>query len=170
MVQFQIVCNFCHSFFFFMIFFLGSILRSIFSFWGKDNQWGVFFILVFPLLFLFIIYQEEVFFLESEIGCLNWSLRFLTFWTILIAIIILIQVRPGRKLFLTLYILILYSSFYLFNELNYFFFYVVFEIRVLPILLITFISGRSKFRLEAGLYLLIFTLFSALLLFISLFI
>ena len=148
-----------------LIFFFSSMLRVLYSLINKESHWIISIFLVFPLFLVFIYHQEEVFFYTSIGNYMRWTLRFLSFWIIIISLILISQQYKGIKLFVILYLIIILRSFLLFNEQRYFTFYVIFEVSVLPILLITLIRGRSSFRLEARMYLLWFTLSRALILF-----
>jgi NADH:ubiquinone oxidoreductase subunit 4 (subunit M) len=81
----------------------------------------------------------------------------------MIRIILLGSHFKGQKLIVTLTFIILTCRLIIFNQENFFIFFVAFEIRVLPILLIILVGGKSPFRGEAAFYLLSFTIRSSLL-------
>lgn len=98
------------------------------------------------------------------------GLRFLTIWLFIICImtskLFIFKKKKNLNFLVSLLILILLITF---TTIEYFSFYLWFELGVIPILFVILWGRGSKSRLEAGLFLVFFTITRALLLFFCLF-
>nr|QAY81998.1 NADH dehydrogenase subunit 4 [Apophylia sp. REN-2018] len=128
-------------------------------------QWFLFFI---SLLLLFnysgfIFYFNLSYFLGMDL--LSYSLILLSFWIcslMILASVKLLKTYDYYSLFLVVLIFLLLSLYITFASLNIFIFYLFFEISLIPTLILIIGWGYQPERLEAGVYLLFYTLFMSL--------
>jgi len=151
----------------FIFFFLFIFLLKK-SFWQYKN------------LFLFILFLF-LFFIPSIYGNLNYNyyIDYLSFGIILLSLWISLLIFIAREKFynnksnlnlliffiITLFIFLFFS----FISLNILIFYLFFEIRLIPIFYLIMGWGYQPERLQAGLFLLFYTLFASLPLLIGIF-
>nr|APX39489.1 NADH dehydrogenase subunit 4 [Neocrepidodera transversa] len=128
-------------------------------------QWLMFF---FSFLFFFNYFYMNLF---SEIsymlGCdlLSFSLILLTYWIgslMVLASSKLNKIDDYKNLFLLVMVILIFSLFMTFSSLNLFIFYLFFEISLIPTLILIIGWGYQPERLEAGIYLLFYTLLLSL--------
>ena len=145
-----------------MIFFiLSNLLSFLFYIFRKENRWGhgLLFIPTFSLAYVFLI--EEFIPGRDLIIPISNLLTFMGLWFFVISFPILLQQFPRSPLIWSAFFIILLRCLKIFKEDRYLLFFIFFEIRVFPIILILLRGGKRKFRLEACLYLLFFTIFSS---------
>nr|AOY39339.1 NADH dehydrogenase subunit 4 [Uleiota sp. BMNH 833935] len=131
----------------------------------------LFFIMSFMYLQFFSI---ESFFYSLNMGCdfMSFILVILSFWICSLMILASekIYVKSNySELFLLIILLLMMSLFITFSSLNLFMFYLFFEISLIPTLLLIIGWGYQPERIEAGVYLLFYTLLVSLPMMISMF-
>ena len=145
---------------------LGIIIRFLFLFFF--NNWNGYIIFLVLIVFFFINTRFEygVFnvYIYSEIDYLSYGLVILSFWLIILSFLARINIKNSNSsnyysFFLVMIFLFLYLSF-VFN--NYLLFYISFECCLIPILFMILGWGYQPERLNAGLYLLFYTLLASL--------
>lgn len=132
--------------------------------------------LIFFLRFIFIIKGVELFFVDISyflgLDVLSFGLILLTFW------VCALMLMARRKIYLKdnfssffifVIVFLVIILFLTFRSINLFGFYLFFEIRLIPVLLIIMGWGYQPERLQAGIYLLFYTLFASLPIMISIF-
>nr|YP_010363585.1 NADH dehydrogenase subunit 4 [Cephalallus oberthueri]UNZ12699.1 NADH dehydrogenase subunit 4 [Cephalallus oberthueri] len=131
----------------------------------------------FILTFLFIInlsFNYCFMSLSYSLGCdlLSYSLIILSFWICSLMILAsekLLKLNNFYNLFLFIMIFLMISLFLAFSSLNLFMFYLFFEISLIPTLILIIGWGYQPERIEAGMYLLFYTLLVSLPMMISIF-
>lgn len=155
--------------FFIILVFLIPLCFS-FNFWLIQ----VFFLL---LTFLFILrfrFNYLILNLRFFLGCdlLSFTLILLRFWICSLIIIArekLFKLKNYFNLFLLVIIFLIIRLFLTFSSLNLFIFYLFFEVSLIPTLILIVGWGYQPERIEAGIYLLFYTLFVSLPIIISIF-
>ena len=158
-----------------MIKFFLSLIFLIPLCFGR-NFWLVQFFFFF-LRFIFLIklrFGYLVLNLSFFLGCdlLSFSLILLRFWICSLIIISrekLFKINNYFNLFLLVIIFLIVSLFITFSSLNLFIFYLFFEVRLIPTLLLIIGWGYQPERIEAGVYLLFYTFLVSLPIIISIF-
>nr|APX40845.1 NADH dehydrogenase subunit 4 [Calomicrus suturalis] len=128
-------------------------------------QWLMFF---FSFLFLlnysgFYYYFQLSYFLGMDM--LSYSLILLSFWICSLMIMASMKLLKDKNysfLFLIVLILLMFSLYMMFSSMNLFMFYLFFEISLIPTLMLIIGWGYQPERLEAGIYLLFYTLLMSL--------
>nr|AFU50215.1 NADH dehydrogenase subunit 4 [Orsodacne lineola] len=141
-----------------------------------SNFWLVNFIF-FLLTFLFMMnfaFNYMYMYLSYFLGCdlLSFSLILLSFWICSLMILAsekLFKLNNYFHLFLFVMIMLMISLFLTFSSLNLFIFYLFFEISLIPTLVLIIGWGYQPERIEAGIYLLFYTLLVSLPMMISIF-
>nr|ASM41804.1 NADH dehydrogenase subunit 4 [Stictoleptura succedanea] len=131
----------------------------------------------FLLSFMFLIkfsFSFLVMNLSFFLGCdlLSFSLILLSFWICSLMILAsekLLKLNNYYNLFLLVMVLLMLSLFLTFSSLNMFIFYLFFEVSLIPTLLLIIGWGYQPERIEAGIYLLFYTLLVSLPMMISIF-
>lgn len=135
----------------------------------KKNFWLIqwlFFIFIFIFIFIYngnINYFSFSYILGIDIW--SYSLILLRFWICSLIILAsgkLYKYNNYYNLFLFVLILLILRLYLVFSSLNIFIFYLFFEIRLVPVLLLIIGWGYQPERLEAGIYLLFYTLLISL--------
>nr|YP_010363743.1 NADH dehydrogenase subunit 4 [Clinterocera nigra]UNZ13010.1 NADH dehydrogenase subunit 4 [Clinterocera nigra]UNZ13023.1 NADH dehydrogenase subunit 4 [Clinterocera nigra]UNZ13036.1 NADH dehydrogenase subunit 4 [Clinterocera nigra] len=140
------------------------------SFWFMQ---GFYFILT--LLFCFNISMTSQFsYITYFMGCdlLSYIMILLSFWICSLMLLASEKVYNSNyyyNLFLLLLLVLMICLFVMFSSLNLFVFYLFFEMSLIPILILIMGWGYQPERLQAGVYLLFYTLFASLPMMISLF-
>jgi len=154
---------------FLFLVFITPICFFNFTFWTIQN---IFFFLIFLLFFFnfnFIIFNIEIIF---GLDLLSFGLILLSVWICALIIIsrnkILLN-KQNYNYFLFNVLLLLLLLLLAFRRINLFIFYVFFESSLIPTIFLIFGWGYQPERLQAGLYLLFYTLFASLPLLIVLF-
>nr|QGA73998.1 NADH dehydrogenase subunit 4 [Cryptocephalus flavolimbatus] len=132
---------------------------------GFVNYWLVcFFLFLFSFLFL-VIMNNSWFFsnISYSLGCdlLSFLLVILSFWVcvlMILASVKLLKFNFYPEVFIFIVLILLMSLMITFLSMNMFMFYLFFEISLIPTLLLIIGWGYQPERLEAGLYLLFYTL------------
>nr|APX40078.1 NADH dehydrogenase subunit 4 [Orestia punctipennis] len=150
-----------------MMKFVFSLLMLIplcfYNFWLF--QWVMMFM---TFTFMFVYFSN---FLFSEIsyflGCdlLSFSLILLTYWVCTLMILAsgkLYKNKDYYNFFMFIMVILMISLFLTFSSLNLFIFYLFFEISLIPTLILIVGWGYQPERLEAGIYLLFYTLLMSL--------
>nr|YP_009707967.1 NADH dehydrogenase subunit 4 [Xystrocera globosa]QEU57265.1 NADH dehydrogenase subunit 4 [Xystrocera globosa] len=150
------------SILFFMIFMIPLCFFNMF--------WLVQF-MFFIMTFLFMVYYYSNSFIYMNIslslGCdlLSWTLILLTLWVCSLMILAsekVFKLNNFSHLFLLVMVILTVSLFLAFSSMNLFLFYLFFEISLIPTLMLILGWGYQPERLEAGVYLLFYTLFVSL--------
>nr|QLI42477.1 NADH dehydrogenase subunit 4 [Trogoderma granarium] len=133
----------------------------------------VFFCLTVLFIFNFCFGCEFIN-LSYFIGCdlLSYSLILLSFWICSLMIMASEQIYSNNyysNLFLICVLLLMLSLFLVFSSINLFFFYLFFEISLIPLLFLIVGWGAQPERIQAGFYLMFYTLFASLPMMIFLF-
>nr|ALO76747.1 NADH deshydrogenase subunit 4 [Strongylium suspicax] len=158
-----------------MMSFLFSLVMMIplsffFSFWFNQFVW-----LVLSFFFLFILFfNSSVMYLSNDLGAdlLSYVLVLLSFWICSLMVLASEKIYLSNNwssLFLFVVLLLMISLYLTFSSLNLFIFYVFFEVSLIPTLILIVGWGYQPERLQAGFYLLFYTLLASLPMMISLF-
>jgi len=129
-----------------------------------------------PILFSLILFIFSFFFGEGIsslliispylfLDGLSWALIILTFWIITLRILARQQIvhkSHNISLFLFISFLLLRSLVYCFIRNNFFIFYLFFEAALIPTLLLILFWGYQPERLQAGIYLILYTISASL--------
>lgn len=126
--------------------------------------------LILIIIFLFLFNNFSLFYfceLSYFFGCdnLSYSLILLRIWICLLIILARAKVKKNKNylyFFNFVIILLLLSLYITFSSLNLFIFYLFFEVRLIPTLILIIGWGYQPERLEAGVYLLFYTIFISL--------
>jgi len=159
-----------------MIKFLFIIIFLIPLNFYKNLFWLVqfFYFILFIVFFINFSFNFQVSYISYFLGCdiLSFMIICLTFWICSLIIIRrskLYNINNFYNLFLFIILLLVISLFLTFSSLNLFIFYIFFEIRLIPTLLLIIGWGYQPERLQAGFYLLFYTLFASLPIIIAVF-
>nr|APX39145.1 NADH dehydrogenase subunit 4 [Calomicrus fallax] len=126
--------------------------------------------LMFLLSFLFL-FNYSSFYFSFQLGyflgvdMLSYSLILLSFWICSLMILAsskLFKNKDYSYLFLMVLIFLMFSLYMTFSSLNLFIFYLFFEISLIPTLMLIIGWGYQPERLDAGIYLLFYTLLMSL--------
>uniref|UniRef100_A0AB38ZLE8 NADH-ubiquinone oxidoreductase chain 4 n=1 Tax=Latuspina sp. TaxID=3138292 RepID=A0AB38ZLE8_9HYME len=122
--------------------------------------------LFFLMFIIFILYNNVLFFMMKIIYSLfidyySFYLILLTFWIMSLMIMSLINMK-FMKLYLFNLMIMLISLMLTFSSISYFMFYFFLEISMIPTLILIIGWGGQFERIEAGVYMLMYTLFASL--------
>nr|QWY26001.1 NADH dehydrogenase subunit 4 [Morphostenophanes yunnanus] len=158
-----------------MMSFLFSLIMSVplcfmAGFWLNQIVW-LFLSFMFLLYFAF---NEGFTSISMDLGCdlLSSSLVMLSFWICSLMVMASGQVYLGgnwSRFFLAIVLSLMVSLYLTFSALNLFVFYVFFEVSLIPTLILIVGWGYQPERLQAGLYLLFYTMMASLPMMVSLF-
>nr|YP_009971755.1 NADH dehydrogenase subunit 4 [Cucujus mniszechi]QNG56465.1 NADH dehydrogenase subunit 4 [Cucujus mniszechi] len=156
------------KFVFFMLFMIP--LGFLSSFWVMQF---LFFMISFVFLFSFS-FNYLVMNISMSLGCdlLSFMMILLSFWICSLMILSsesLFKNNVYYNLFMVVMVILMLSLFLTFSSLNMFIFYVFFEISLIPTLILIIGWGYQPERIEAGLYLLFYTLLVSLPMMVALF-
>nr|APX39269.1 NADH dehydrogenase subunit 4 [Psylliodes affinis] len=146
----------------FILMMIMLIPLSFFKFWLI--QW-MFFIMTFVFIFsYFNIFWSNISYI---LGCdlLSFTLILLSFWVCSLMILAsgkLNKSNDYKFFFLLITIFMMISLFLTFSSMNLFIFYLFFEISLIPTLILIIGWGYQPERLEAGIYLLFYTMLMSL--------
>nr|APX39987.1 NADH dehydrogenase subunit 4 [Cryptocephalus cynarae] len=136
---------------------------------GFINYWLVsFFLFIFSFLLMFLSNVDWFMgFIGYNLGCdsLSYLMVILSFWIcalMILASVKLLKLNFYSKMFSFIVLVLLLSLIITFYSMNLFLFYLFFEISLVPVLLLIVGWGYQPERLEAGLYLLFYTLLFSL--------
>nr|YP_010535839.1 NADH dehydrogenase subunit 4 [Luprops yunnanus]UYB79051.1 NADH dehydrogenase subunit 4 [Luprops yunnanus] len=154
----------------FIIFFIMMIPLSFYGgFWLNQLVW--FFI---SFIFLFFWSGTTFSYLSGEFGLdlLSYSLILLSFW--ICSLMVLSSEKIYSKdnwsnLFIFMILILMFSLFLTFGSLNIMVFYIFFEISLVPTFMLIVGWGYQPERLQAGMYLLFYTMFASLPMMLALF-
>nr|YP_010486370.1 NADH dehydrogenase subunit 4 [Pseudoechthistatus chiangshunani]UVW93775.1 NADH dehydrogenase subunit 4 [Pseudoechthistatus chiangshunani] len=145
-------------------------LSFISEFWLMQFM---FFLLTFMFLFnisMNYIWMNISYMLGSDL--LSYSLILLSFWICSLMILAsekLFKLKNFMNLFLFVMVNLMISLYLAFSSMNLFLFYLFFEISLVPTLILIIGWGYQPERIEAGIYLLFYTLLASLPMMISIF-
>nr|APX40039.1 NADH dehydrogenase subunit 4 [Longitarsus nigrofasciatus] len=128
-------------------------------------QW-LFFFMTFIFMFYYIslnLVSEISYFLGCDL--LSYSLILLSFWICSLMILAsekIIKMKNYNEFFIFIISSLMFALFMTFSSLNFFVFYLFFEISLIPTLILIIGWGYQPERLEAGIYLLFYTLLMSL--------
>nr|ARH54333.1 NADH dehydrogenase subunit 4 [Cymbiodyta marginella] len=157
------------KFVFMMLFMIPlSFKKSMFWF----NQFVYF--LIFMLFLLNFSFNYIFMNISYMLGCdlLSFVMILLTFWICSLMILgssKIFKTNNFYNLFLLVMLMLMFSLFMTFASMNLFVFYLFFEISLIPTLLLIIGWGYQPERLQAGVYLLFYTLFASLPMMIAIF-
>jgi len=132
------------------------------------SWWGVllwlFIIRLFGFLFCYRPIGVPLISINFGIDRLSWTLIMLRVWVRAISLLAShkVYLTGSKKFFLALVLLLLFSLVFSFLSCELLIFYFFFEGRLIPILLIILLWGYQPERLQAGLYIIIYTLCGSL--------
>nr|YP_010865481.1 NADH dehydrogenase subunit 4 [Eoneureclipsis hainanensis]WGT74390.1 NADH dehydrogenase subunit 4 [Eoneureclipsis hainanensis] len=148
-----------------LIFFLFTLF--LFVLMGKNwilmNSMAL--ILVNLLMMNFSSFNFSFMSLYFSIDLLSWGLIILSVWIIFLMIMISGMIYKKyfyKKMFLFNNILLLMMLILVFSSMNIFMFYLFFEVSLIPVLMLIIGWGYQVERIQAGIYLLFYTLFLSL--------
>nr|WGL39504.1 NADH dehydrogenase subunit 4 [Typhlodessus monteithi] len=142
----------------------------------KNSFWMVQFLFLFmSFIFMFVgsfnsIWMNISYFLGSDL--LSFGLILLSFWICSLMIMASSSIyfkNNYYNLFLFLLLILLMFLYFTFSSMNLFLFYLFFESSLIPTLLLILGWGYQPERLQAGIYLLFYTLFASLPMMIGIF-
>nr|QWB85646.1 NADH dehydrogenase subunit 4 [Tragosoma depsarium] len=156
------------KFFFSLVFLIPLCFGS--SFWFTQY---LFFLLTF-LYMLNFSFNFSFMYLSYYLGCdlLSYCLVLLSFWVCSLMILAsekIVKSDNYSSLFLFVMVTLMISLFLTFSSLNFFLFYLFFEISLIPTLILIIGWGYQPERIEAGVYLFFYTLLVSLPMMISIF-
>nr|APX39373.1 NADH dehydrogenase subunit 4 [Longitarsus atricillus] len=128
-------------------------------------QW-LFFILMFTFMFYQVnlgLFNEITYFLGYDL--LSFSLILLSFWICSLMILAsgkIFKLKNYSNFFIFIISILMLALYMTFSSLNFFIFYLFFEISLIPTLILIIGWGYQPERLEAGIYLLFYTLLMSL--------
>nr|QAY82037.1 NADH dehydrogenase subunit 4 [Syphrea sp. REN-2018] len=130
--------------------------------------------LIFSFLFLFSYFNMTIYSnLSMSFGMdlMSFTLIFLSFWICSLMVMASAKLLKDnfQKIFLLVMLVLMISLYLTFSSLNLFIFYLFFEISLIPTLILIIGWGYQPERLEAGIYLLFYTLLMSLPMLIMLF-
>nr|APX39515.1 NADH dehydrogenase subunit 4 [Cryptocephalus octoguttatus] len=133
------------------------------------NYWlACFFLFIYSFLFMILINMDWFFGCISYVlgsDFLSYPMMLLSLWVCVLMILAsakLLKLNFYSGMFVSIVLILLMSLMLTFNSLNMFLFYLFFEISLIPTLLLIIGWGYQPERLEAGLYLLFYTLMFSL--------
>nr|ALO77656.1 NADH deshydrogenase subunit 4 [Anaspis sp. ANA01] len=140
------------------------------------NFWFIFWIwmfmtLMFTASFSFNLFMSNIFYCLG-LDSVSFLMVVLSFWIVGLMIMASekIYIQDNWKIYFLLMCLFLMLSLYLtFSSLNLFVFYLFFEVSLIPTLMLIVGWGYQPERLQAGIYLLFYTMFASLPMMISIF-
>nr|APX39616.1 NADH dehydrogenase subunit 4 [Dibolia occultans] len=149
-----------------MKFLFSMIMLMFFSF--NMNFWlFLFFMFLYTFIFMFSFlstYYCEISYLLG-MDMLSYSLIWLSFWIISLMFLASFKIYKLKNYFYFfnfILIFLMISLFITFSSLNIFIFYLFFEVSLIPTMILIIGWGYQPERLEAGFYLLFYTLFMSL--------
>lgn len=143
------------------------IFRLLIFYFINYNLLIIYYQNLFFLIFLIFLLYNNILFYSLKIYFLlyldyySFYLILLTIWIISLILISLIKIN-FIKLYIYNFIIILNLLILTFRSINYFIFYFFFEIRIIPTLFLIVGWGGQFERIEARIYILIYTLFASL--------
>nr|YP_009695434.1 NADH dehydrogenase subunit 4 [Diaphanes pectinealis]QEJ81664.1 NADH dehydrogenase subunit 4 [Diaphanes pectinealis] len=100
---------------------------------------------------------------------ISYFMLLLTLWIVILMMMASNKITIYKKMFLFIILLLLFSLFLTFCSLNVFIFYIFFEFSLIPTLFLILGWGYQPERIQAGIYMIVYTLLGALPMMISLF-
>nr|QWZ46370.1 NADH dehydrogenase subunit 4 [Pelecyphorus foveolatus] len=140
------------------------------GFWFNQLMWFMISLMFFSKFSMSFLYSWISY--DYGVDLLSYIMILLSFW------ICSLMVLSSEKiyfygnwsgLFLFVVLILMFSLFFTFGSLNLFIFYVFFEFSLIPTLILILGWGYQPERLQAGLYLLFYTMFASLPMMISIF-
>nr|YP_010500028.1 NADH dehydrogenase subunit 4 [Adiscus speciosus]UWV18192.1 NADH dehydrogenase subunit 4 [Adiscus speciosus] len=134
----------------------------------NNMYWLVsFFFFFFSLIFMFVNIEYYFGLISVILGCdlISFVMIILSFWIcglMMVASSKVYKYKNFSSLFMIVVLCLFVSLYITFSSMNLFIFYLFFEISLIPTLLLILGWGYQPERLEAGLYLLFYTLFFSL--------
>nr|YP_010519681.1 NADH dehydrogenase subunit 4 [Furcilarnaca armata]UXP34235.1 NADH dehydrogenase subunit 4 [Furcilarnaca armata] len=153
----------------FMLLFLIPVSFTLKGWWMIQNM-----MYLMGMLFIFMCVLEGNSYMSYFWGCdvISYGLILLSFWIcalMLTASVSVNRFRFSSDLFLMMVLLLMFMLYCTFSSLSLFSFYVFFEGSLIPTFLLILGWGYQPERLQAGVYLLFYTLFASLPLLLGLF-
>nr|ALO77203.1 NADH deshydrogenase subunit 4 [Alleculinae sp. ALL01] len=145
-------------------------LCFLYDFWFNQIVWlilGFFFLLSFASSGSFVYLS-----LDLGVDLMSYILILLSFWICMLMLLASEKIfwkKNWYQLFLFVLLILMISLYLTFSSLNLFIFYIFFEVSLIPTLILIVGWGYQPERLQAGIYLLFYTLLASLPMMISLF-
>lgn len=140
------------------------------------NYWNIIIIIIVRIILLLFKFRYNYLFINISyiigLDLLSYLIILLTFWICMLIIIASNKLYNNNfyfREFLLLNNVLLLSLVLVFRSINLFVFYLFFEIRLIPVLLLIIGWGYQPERIQAGIYLLFYTLIASLPIMISIF-
>nr|YP_010487104.1 NADH dehydrogenase subunit 4 [Eupatorus hardwickei]UWI70888.1 NADH dehydrogenase subunit 4 [Eupatorus hardwickei] len=158
-----------------MKFFLSLIFMVPMSFLPKSFWLNQYFYFIITFLYCFMFsFNYQFSYISYFMGCdlLSFMMVMLSFWICSLMILASQKIFQGNyyyNLFLLVMIVLLLSLYLTFSSMNMFIFYLFFEVSLIPTLILIVGWGYQPERLQAGIYLLFYTLFASLPMMVSIF-
>nr|YP_010834389.1 NADH dehydrogenase subunit 4 [Luperomorpha xanthodera]WFQ81658.1 NADH dehydrogenase subunit 4 [Luperomorpha xanthodera] len=134
-----------------------------------NNFWLIQWMMLFISFHFILNLMNNLFFMNISyilgMDILSYSLILLSFWIcslMILASVKLYKINNYYNLFNLMIIMLMFSLYLTFSSLNLFVFYLFFEISLIPTLILIIGWGYQPERLEAGMYLLFYTLLMSL--------
>lgn len=159
-----------------MIKFLFFIIFLIPLRFKKKIEW-IISLLFFLLFFIFLLtfsFRKNFYYVSIFLGCdyISYFFILLTLWILGLIILArekIITTNFFRNLFILILIILMIRLFLVFRSINLFIFYIFFEIRVIPTLILILGWGYQPERIQAGIYIFFYILLTSLPIIISIF-
>nr|ARH54450.1 NADH dehydrogenase subunit 4 [Lissodema cursor] len=153
-----------------MMVFIMMFLSYLLNFWMIQFMW---FMISF-LVMLKFSFDYNYLYISYGLGMdlLSYMLILLSFWICSLMILAsqkIFNLGNWKYMFMFMVCILLMSLYFTFSSLNLFIFYLFFEISLIPTLMLIVGWGYQPERLQAGVYLLFYTLFGSLPMMISIF-
>nr|AOY39222.1 NADH dehydrogenase subunit 4 [Helophorus sp. BMNH 724835] len=153
-----------------MMIFMMPLSFKIKSFWLNQFMYFIMFIMFFSSFSMNMIFKNVSYFLGCDL--LSFVMILLSFWICSLMILAsskLYKLNNYYNLFMFMLLLLMISLYLTFSSLNLLIFYLFFEMSLIPTLLLIMGWGYQPERLQAGVYLLFYTMFGSLPMLISVF-
>nr|WRO44905.1 NADH dehydrogenase subunit 4 [Themus sp. 'cayipennis'] len=157
------------KFLFFMIFLIPLSLK-------KKMEWMIS-LLFFLLFFMFVLtfsFSKSFGLISLSLGCdyISYFFILLTVWILGLMILAsekIITLNFFSSLFILMLLMLMISLFLVFSSLNLLIFYIFFEVSVIPTLILILGWGYQPERIQAGVYMFFYMLFTSLPMMVSIF-
>nr|YP_010463758.1 NADH dehydrogenase subunit 4 [Lophogaster typicus]UUL70707.1 NADH dehydrogenase subunit 4 [Lophogaster typicus] len=145
-------------------------LSSIFFNKKNDLMCSMIFLFTFFLILkIGMNYSVLYFSLDFSVDSVSMMLILLSFWIVLLSFFSVVYISKFYdKVYILLNLMMMFFLVIFFSLKDYFLFYMAFEVSIIPILLLILGWGKQPERLQAGFYMLMYTMFASLPLLVAL--
>nr|ALO76329.1 NADH deshydrogenase subunit 4 [Brachynopus latus] len=153
-----------------LIFFMLFLIPVFYNFWL--SQWMLLLLMLILLKNFSFYYMFNYMSYIWGMDLLSYMMVLLTVWVSILMILASMKIKMDnnyKKFFLLMILFLMLALIFTFISLNLFIFYLFFEISLIPTLILIMGWGYQPERLQAGIYLLFYTLFASLPMMISIF-